>query len=71
MLVESTFIELLKIYFGLGWPSSVLEIVSVTKVKKKNITVLFYFIDCKNEKQTYYLENDQLKDDIYGQHLFL
>ena len=70
MLVESTFIELLKIYFGLGCPSSVLEIVSVTKVKK-NMTVLFYYIDCKNEKQTYYLENDQLKDDIYGQHLFL
>ena len=25
--------HLLKIYFGLGWPSSVLEIVSVTKIK--------------------------------------
>ena len=24
--------HLLKIYFGLGWPSSVLEIVSVTKI---------------------------------------
>ena len=27
---------LLKIYFGLGWPSSVLEIVSVTKDKNKH-----------------------------------
>ena len=29
----------MKIYFGLGWPSSVLEIVSVTKVKNKLIYV--------------------------------
>ena len=27
--------HLMKIYFGLGWPSSVLEVVSVTKIKKK------------------------------------
>ena len=31
--VSSPFIE--NIYFGLGWPSSVLEIVSVTKIKNK------------------------------------
>ena len=28
--------HLLKIYSGLGWPSSVLEIVSVTKIKNKH-----------------------------------
>ena len=28
--------HLFKIYFGLGWPSSVLEIVSVTKIKMKH-----------------------------------
>jgi len=27
--------HLLKIYFGLGWPSSVLKIVSVTNIKTK------------------------------------
>ena len=32
--VSSTFIE---IYFGLGWPSSVLEIVSVTKIKNNRL----------------------------------
>ena len=29
--------HLLKIYFGLGWPTPVLEIVSVTKIKKKHL----------------------------------
>ena len=35
--------HLLKIYFGLGWPSSVLEIVSSQRLKtNSNITVLIY-----------------------------
>ena len=36
----------LKIYFGLGWPSSVLEIVSVTKIKNKQTIICFFGTSC-------------------------
>ena len=34
--------HLLKIYFGLGWPSSVLEIVSVTNIEKTILLFSFF-----------------------------
>ena len=47
--------HLLKIYFGLGWPSSVLEIVSVTKVKNKHFFLSMSHISKKSEQVKKYL----------------